>query len=119
MFTVVDKETGETYVVYGIAGNYFLIYDEAADVWEYKRMSYCRPCKPEEVSKDAIAALEAELAKVNEEKDELLMTIRFHSGCDFCKYEELHADEQPCDNCRGTGGKQDKWEWRRPEEDTQ
>ena len=49
MFTVVDKETGETYVVYGIAGNYFLIYDEAADGWEYKRMSYCRPCKPEEV----------------------------------------------------------------------
>lgn len=49
MFTVVDKETGQTYVVYGSNGHFFLTYDETTDEWAYKDMNYCRPCKPEEV----------------------------------------------------------------------
>lgn len=53
MFTVVDKETGETYCVYGNNGLFFLTYDEASDTWAYKDMNLCRPCKPEEVAKDA------------------------------------------------------------------
>ena len=48
MFIVVDKETGQTYAVYGTNGYYFLIYDHVNDVWTYKGMDSCRPCKPEE-----------------------------------------------------------------------
>lgn len=54
----------------------------------------------------------AELAKVKAERDELLRTIRVYGGCDFCKYETVDCDESPCHECRGWGGKLDKWEWR-------
>ena len=56
--------------------------------------------------------LHARIAILKEERDELLKTLRFHGGCDFCKHERLDWDEAPCLNCRGTGGTFDKWEWR-------
>lgn len=56
--------------------------------------------------------VEKELAKVKEERDELLMVIRSAGGCDFCKHETRDCDEEPCFYCRGVGGKLDKWEWR-------
>lgn len=52
------------------------------------------------------------IAELEAERDELIMTIRFHCGCDICKHEALDADEYPCNECRGSGGPQDKWEWR-------
>lgn len=56
-----------------------------------------------------------ELRKLKAERDDLLMIIRFHTDCEFCKHEHVLACEEPCSSCRGTGGKEDKWEWLRPE----
>lgn len=60
--------------------------------------------------------LKAELVKIKvarkNERYELLSLIRVYGGCNFCKHKDLHADMEPCCNCRGTGSKTDKWEWR-------
>ena len=53
MFTVKDKETGETYEVYAVDGLYFLTYDEDFDRWYSIEMCRCRPVKAKEVSKGA------------------------------------------------------------------
>lgn len=49
MFTVKDKETGETYVVYAVDGLYFLTYDEDLDRWYAIEICRCIPVKGEEV----------------------------------------------------------------------
>ena len=50
--------------------------------------------------------------KIQAERDALLVAIREHCECDACKYAELDADEEPCAQCRGSGGPHDKWEWK-------
>lgn len=47
MFNVVDKETGMAVTVYGINGQWFLVYDEQKG-WGYKHMDSFRPVNPED-----------------------------------------------------------------------
>lgn len=49
MFSVIQKDTGLLFVVYGINGQYFLIYDEQKCVWVYMLMDLFRPATTEEV----------------------------------------------------------------------
>ena len=44
MFKVIDKTTGEVFIVYGLNGTHFLIYDAVHEWWFYKDMNECRPC---------------------------------------------------------------------------
>lgn len=43
MFKVEDKTTGEIFIVYGLNGTHFLIYDEEHDWFLFKNIDECRP----------------------------------------------------------------------------
>lgn len=43
MFKVQDKTTGEIFTVYGLTGNYFLLYNSELDWWFFKKIDECRP----------------------------------------------------------------------------
>ena len=47
MFKVVDKNTGEVYVVYAIAGMHFMLFDEADDCWFFGEITNYRPFEEE------------------------------------------------------------------------
>lgn len=40
--------------------------------------------------------------------------LRRH-GCDYCKHEDLGADEFPCCECSYAGGRHSRWDWAKPE----
>lgn len=43
MFKVMDKNTGEVFMVYGLNGTHFLIYNAELDWWYYKPIDECKP----------------------------------------------------------------------------
>lgn len=179
MFTVIEKETGMPVTVYGMNGQYFTIYNEQSDDWEYAHMDAYRPAELWELT-EALKVVDHQTQRIVELTEAVMVEksaavqqrmraqtaedfvcklctecewedqdgittmvkkccswfpecgkfkqaaaedlrlamdqLKLHC-CDYCKHEELSADEHPCDECINAGGLYSKWEWRKPEVD--
>ena len=47
MFKVVDKNTGEVYVVYAFVGMQFMLFNEESDCWVFRDIDDFRPFEEE------------------------------------------------------------------------